>query len=386
MRPRRPLVARKDSNAGYCARSCVSAKSVAKAPPKAEPELIEQIASGGFGTVWRARLATQPDKVVAVKVIDLKEGSVEQTRRAALQEIKNHAAVSRGSECAAVIRLISHLETQSSIELVMEYCPGKEWAEFVPEEGLDESMAAYICKQLVAAVEACHACGVAHLDLRAENVLVQVDASVRLIDFGSSVAFEGHELSEAYVELIGGTVGWMSPERVELEARFEAHDFDSDDFELAQFRFVGPAADVYTVGQLAYHALYGYSPFEDALEADESPQAILEAMREGPVFEDEDELSVHAVSFVRALMAYEANERPTARQCANLPWMGTCTSVQGHPTNKHQLTAPVAQEVVVVAETIVSDQTSIAASRTTTTSASATEVEDLFSSLAALNI
>jgi len=90
--------------------------------------------------------------------------------------------------------------------IVTEFCPGGELLSFiVKERGINDWQAAFVMKQVLSAVNYCHARGIVHRDLKVENVLVKdtVAASagedygnkrinVKLIDFGISCRIRPH--------------------------------------------------------------------------------------------------------------------------------------------------------------------------------------------------
>ena len=77
----------------------------------------------------------------------------------------------------------------------MEYCAGGNLLSYVSAHGaLDEPTAALVFKQIVAAVAACHTRGVAHRDLKLENVLITEFPVVKLTDFGLCAIMDGDAL------------------------------------------------------------------------------------------------------------------------------------------------------------------------------------------------
>ncbi|MEI9952699.1 MAG: AAA family ATPase [Pseudomonadota bacterium] len=96
--------------------------------------------------------------------------------------------------------------------------------------------------QLIAGIQAIHAAGKLHRDLKSSNVLVTRDGRVVILDFGLVGEKPGAELPETLDRGIGGTPAYMAPEQVSGEQTTAASDW-------------------YAVGGMLYHALCGHPPF-----------------------------------------------------------------------------------------------------------------------------
>ena len=89
-----------------------------------------------------------------------------------------------------VVNLLEVIEKPRYIYLVTEYVSGGELFEFIVAHGrLQETQACRIFRQVLVAVDACHALGVAHRDLKPENMLIDDESNIKLIDFGLSNIF-----------------------------------------------------------------------------------------------------------------------------------------------------------------------------------------------------
>lgn len=81
----------------------------------------------------------------------------------------------------------------------MELCSGGDLLDRVTEKGhLEESDCAHICKSLVEALQSCHVAGIAHRDVKPENILMQSSASdseIKLVDFGVAASFKDGKCS-----------------------------------------------------------------------------------------------------------------------------------------------------------------------------------------------
>ncbi|XP_016121314.1 kalirin-like, partial [Sinocyclocheilus grahami] len=113
----------------------------------------------------------------------------------------------------------------------------------VAHDELMEEKVAFFIKDILEALQHLHTCRVAHLDLKPENLLVDLHVPapcVKLSDLGDAVHVSGHR----YVHLLLGNPEFAAPE-------------------LIQGTPVSLSTDVWSVGVLAYVMLSGVSPFLD---------------------------------------------------------------------------------------------------------------------------
>lgn len=123
--------------------------------------------------------------------------------------------------------------------LVLEHAPGGTLEDRLAREGpLATREAVAAVSDVLAALDAVHAAGLVHGDVKAANVLVGDDGRVRVGDFGLARAFRRDADATAATSLSGGTLSAMAPEQVKGGPR-------------------GPRTDVYSAGALLYRLLTG---------------------------------------------------------------------------------------------------------------------------------
>lgn len=213
------------------------------------------IGEGGMGRVYRASHTRITSKRFAIKVL-----RPEFTRNAEVV-----ARFRREAEVAACIAHPNVVEVYDVDEtadgyfyLVCEFLAGRDLSEHLGELGkLDFLVAVNIALQLCRALEAAHAAGVIHRDVKPQNVFLLAGEdgtlpaypAVKILDFGLSrfMDSEGTQLTRAGV--IMGTPSYMSPEQAEGKA-------------------VDVRTDVYGVGSVLFAMLTGRPPYEaDTLQA-----------------------------------------------------------------------------------------------------------------------
>ena len=183
--------------------------------------ILGLVGVGGMGSVYRARDA-ELDEVVALKVLRRElvdtPGILERFR----QEVKLARRVTHPN----VARMFDIGEHAGEKFLTMEYIEGQSLAAVLAERqpSLREIIA--LARAICAGLEAAHAAGVIHRDLKPDNVLLANDGRVAISDFG--IARAAHDASAA-VKTSGMTIGtpaYMAPEQVEggpIDARTDIY-------------------------------------------------------------------------------------------------------------------------------------------------------------------
>ena len=209
-------------------------------------ELLEEIGTGGFGRVYRARdLALERD--VAIKVLHpaltADPGVVERFRREA--------------QLAARLRhpnIVSIYDIMGRAGLswyTMEYVPGSNLAQVIQRHGtfsLDQSER--LLNEALSALEHAHSVGLIHRDLKPENMLIEPDGRLRITDFGLALALRGGARFGGATSR-SGTPQFAAPEQLLGER-------------------VDQRADLYSLSAVAYFALLGRPPFSG-----KTPEQIL---------------------------------------------------------------------------------------------------------------
>ena len=198
--------------------------------------LRARLGSGGMGRVF---LGYSPaGRAVAVKVIhpELAKDPSFRTR------FRREVAAARAVSGAYTAPVTAAGPDDDPPWLATAFVPGPSLAGVIAEAGpLPEPSLWKLTAGLVEALQAVHAVGLVHRDLKPGNVLLATDGP-RVIDFGISAAFEGTRMTST--GLIVGTPSFMSPEQAE-GAR------------------VGPESDVFSLGCVIVFAATGASAFGD---------------------------------------------------------------------------------------------------------------------------
>ncbi|MGV4889093.1 protein kinase domain-containing protein [Streptomyces viridosporus] len=202
--------------------------------------LLAKLGHGGMGTVWRAKDETV-DREVAVKEPRVPDHLPERERSNAFERMRREARAAARLDHPAVVNVHDVAVVDGRPWIVMELVQGRSLGAVLQEEGtLSAREAARVGLEVLGALEAAHAAGVLHRDVKPDNVLLGRYDRVVLTDFGIA-QIEG----ETNLTDTGGFVGspeYIAPERV-LGQR------------------PGPASDLWSLGVVLYAATEGVSPF-----------------------------------------------------------------------------------------------------------------------------
>lgn len=202
-------------------------------------ELFEQLGRGGMGTVWRAHDRLLARDVAAKELHVFTQGDEEHQTwlRRALREARVVARVPHPH----VVGVHDLVDYEGRLWIVMELVEGPSLAQLVEQQGaLDPERVAFLGVQLLGALDAVHAVGALHRDVKPPNVLLRRDGSAVLTDFGIAALDDGEFLTKPGE--VAGSAEYMAPERV-----------TSGD--------VGPASDLWSLGATLATAATGQSPF-----------------------------------------------------------------------------------------------------------------------------
>ncbi len=249
--------------------------------------LLAKLGHGGMGTVWRAKDETV-DREVAVKEPRVPDHLPERERANVFERMRREARAAARLDHPAVVNVHDVAVVDGRPWIVMELVQGRSLGAVLQEEGtLSAREAARVGLEVLGALEAAHAAGVLHRDVKPDNVLLGRHDRVVLTDFGIA-QIEG----ETNLTDTGGFVGspeYIAPERV-LGQR------------------PGPASDLWSLGVVLYAATEGVSPFRRS-NTPATLQSVLNATPAPPA-----SAQGPLAGIITALLQKDPARRPNAAQ------------------------------------------------------------------------
>jgi serine/threonine-protein kinase len=253
--------------------------------------LIERIATGGMGEVWRGtdQLLGRP---VAIKMLAAMHAGDEQFRARFRAEARYASSLSH----SGITRVFDYGE-QSPLGgpyLVMELVDGQPLSEILERFGrLDPYVVLDLVAQAARAMDAAHRAGIVHRDIKPGNLLIMADGTAKITDFGIAKA-NTPDANLTATGIVMGTALYVSPEQ-------------------ATGQPLTGSSDVYSLGVVAYECLAGDPPF-----IADQPLAIAIMHKHDPVPPLPSDVPRQIADLVYWMLAKNPEERPeSARHVAD---------------------------------------------------------------------
>ncbi|MGV8852553.1 MAG: protein kinase domain-containing protein [Rhodoglobus sp.] len=245
-------------------------------------QLSSRVAIGGMGEVWEATDLVI-GRTVAIKILKDEylgdPGFLERFRAEA-----RHAALVNHEGIANVF---DYGEEEGSAYLVMELVPGEALSAIIERERvLDPDRVLDMVAQTAAALQAAHAAGLVHRDIKPGNLLITPEGRVKITDFG--IARIADQVPLTATGQVMGTVQYLSPEQ-------------------ASGHPASPTTDIYSLGIVAYEALAGRRPFTGESQVAIAMAQINETPPELPM-----SVSEPVRNLVYACLAKSPGDRPAS--------------------------------------------------------------------------
>jgi hypothetical protein len=294
-------------------------------------ELLSILGEGGFGRVYRARAQGLDgfEKYVAVKVLTDPDPPEE-----ILQRFRDEARLLGLVRDRAVVAVDAPIRIEGRWAVVMELADGVSCRELLRQGLFPASVACEIVGEVARALHVLHQhtgpdgapLGLVHRDIKPDNIQVSPSGSVKVLDFGIAKAtFRSREAVTGH--LIGGTVGYMAPERLEGEE--------------------GPQADIYSLGVVLHELVTGRRPSLT------EPRSETTFVRGGSSDQDDPGPLLELASRMRSL---EPHLRPLAREvereCRTLrgrlqgPWLSDWAERHVPATPQREADDPLLRRVL----------------------------------------
>jgi len=250
---------------------------------------------GGMGTVFQARDTHRPDEVVALKVLSERFKHDAGMRARFLLEARaglrlHHPRIVETYKLGVTDDVFGEVDYT-----IMELFPGIALHELVGIVGkLPPAIACDVVSQTANALEFVHQQGMAHRDVKPDNVLVDNTGAVKIIDFGLALLNEAARDEEFSLAMIFGHDCLGTPDYIPPEQAADSLAADA-------------RSDVYGLGCTLYVALTGKRPF-----VGETPKQIIEAHQTQPAPNPQDrvpELPDELASIVLRMMAKSPRDR-----------------------------------------------------------------------------
>lgn len=216
-------------------------------------KIARLLGHGGGGEVYLAE-DVELNRNVALKFFTSHVMDNEWVRRQSIKEARAVAGLEHPNICA--VHGIEEIDGYHFI--VMQYVEGETLASLASKGPLELKQILELAEQIACALEAAHAHGIIHRDIKPQNIVVTADGQIKVLDFGLAKVVQPMQNREQVLEdrsqhsqkgLVVGTVAYMSPEQL----RAEELDFRSD---------------IFSLGVLLYELVSGKNPYRQTSDAE----------------------------------------------------------------------------------------------------------------------
>ncbi|TFK30354.1 Pkinase-domain-containing protein [Coprinopsis marcescibilis] len=180
----------------------------------------ELIGKGTYGRVYLALNATTGE-MIAVKQVELPQTPSDRNdsrQNTVVQALKLESETLKDLDHPHIVQYLGFEETPTNLSIFLEYVPGGSVGSCLHKHGkFSENVTISFTAQILSGLEYLHSKGIIHRDLKADNILVEMQGTCKISDFGISKRTD--DLHGGAFTAMQGTVFWMAPEVINTQKK-----------------------------------------------------------------------------------------------------------------------------------------------------------------------
>lgn len=281
------------------------------------------IGAGSFGNVFLGMNA-KTGLLMAVKQVELPSGDshLDQRKKGMLDALESEIKLLKTLEHENIVQYLDSFADGSHLNIFLEYVPGGSIVALLRNYGaFEEPLVRNFVRQILKGLSFLHNRGIMHRDIKGANILVDNKGGIKISDFGISKKVESDLVlatnkggaagagagGAAHRPSLQGSVFWMAPEVVKQTS-------------------YTIKADIWSLGCLVVEMISGTHPWAELNQM----QALFQiGMGRKPSLPDE--ISNECRDFLEKTFELDYNNRPSADELLNHPFMGTEMTFPGPP-------------------------------------------------------
>lgn len=256
----------------------------------------ELIGKGTFGNVHLA-LNVTTGEMIAVKQVQAPARTVDNAKvPEVIEALRSEVETLKDLDHLNIVQYLGFEKTEKEYNLFLEYVAGGSIASCLRLYGkFEEPLIKFLTSQVLEGLSYLHSRGILHRDMKADNILLDLDGVCKISDFGISKKSNDIYANDAAMSM-QGTIFWMAPEVVDSREGYSAK------------------VDIWSLGCVVLEMFAGRRPWSN-LEAITAMFKIGKAKAAPPIPEDIlPTVSMDGRGFLDSCFAIDANKRPTAQE------------------------------------------------------------------------
>jgi len=256
----------------------------------------ELIGKGTFGNVYLALNVTTGEMIAVKQVLAPQRVSENAKIPEVIEALRSEVETLKDLDHLNIVQYLGFEKTEKEYNLFLEYVAGGSIASCLRLYGkFEEPLIRFLTSQVLQGLSYLHTKGILHRDMKADNILLDLDGVCKISDFGISKKSNDIYANDAAMSM-QGTIFWMAPEVVDSREGYSAK------------------VDIWSLGCVVLEMFAGRRPWSN-LEAITAMFKIGKAKAAPPIPEDIlPSVSMEGRNFLDSCFAIDSNKRPTAQQ------------------------------------------------------------------------